>query len=369
MSLVAIDSSRSSARAAPIGVAQPKWVRSLKALLASGRHALREEWPNMVASHAFQMLLRAGGVALLLAVLLFVAVASQPDEDIRPARPARVARMAVSPVVSLARQPENLPLDSDFSVDEAALTWAHRLGSRGGPEIETPGILRFGSVRVAQSVAERVVQAAKSTDIDPALLMAIADKESSFSASAKASTSSASGLFQFVEKTWLKALKTFGWRYGRELEAAAIRGDDNLYVTPDKRQQILNLRNDPYLSAALAAEMLKKDGDKIAQRLGRSLTAGETYLIHFLGPEDAARFMEKKDAAPQSSAAELLPKPARANRPIFYEKLGGGRTKTRSVGEVHEAFEHMMGTRANRYQDVESRLPQGVAAYAEGRAR
>jgi hypothetical protein len=218
---------------------------------------------------------------------------------------------------------------------------------------------------VRQSIVERVVQAAKTTETDPALLMAIADKESSFSPSAKASTSSASGLFQFVEKTWLRAFKTFGWRYGRAEEAKAIGGgdEDEPRVAPQKRAQILNLRNDPYLSAVLAAEMLKKDGAKIAERLGRALTAGETYLIHFLGPEDAARFMKKMDEQPHASAAELLPKPARANKPIFFEQQGK-KLKDRSVSEVHEAFETMMGKRTSRYEGVETKLPAGVSAYA-----
>src|SRR5208283_4023715 len=99
---------------------------------------------------------------------------------------------------------------------------------------------------------------------------------------AKASTSSASGLFQFVEATWFKALRSFGWRYGHEQEAKAIQGDDNeMRVAPQKRAELLRLRNDPYLSAVLAAEMLKHDGEGIASRLGRPLTQGETYLIHF----------------------------------------------------------------------------------------
>ncbi|MCX7899437.1 MAG: hypothetical protein N2444_05050 [Methylocystis sp.] len=91
------------------------------------------------------------------------------------------------------------------------------------------------------------------------------------------------------------------------------------------------------------------------------LTAGETYLVHFLGPEDAARFITAAAADPSASAAAMFPKPARANRPIFYEDGGRGRT----LGEVHEAFEAMMGKRTSRYEDVKLKLPSGVAAYAE----
>ena len=131
-----------------------------------------------------------------------------------------------------------------------------------------------------------------------------------------------------------------------------------------QRAQILNLRNDPYLSAALAAEMLKKDSAKIADTIGRPLTPGETYLIHFLGPDDTERFMKAMVESPNMSAAALLPKPARANKPIFYEQQGR-RLKDRTVAEVHDAFETMMDKRTSRYGDVASKLPAGVTAYTD----
>jgi hypothetical protein len=332
---------------------------------------LRAAWPHARADWFFHAALRALVVAAVLAVVLVLALWAEIETPMKTAdKPARVARVNVapsSPFMTLTRRGDDFPLDSDFSLDQAALTWSHRLGARSarGDEADPPGTMRFGPVRVSRSIVERVVKAAKSTEIDPALLMAIADKESSFSPSAKASTSSASGLFQFIESTWLKALRTFGWRYGHEEIAKAIRGEEHApRVAPEKRAEILNLRNDPYLSAALAAEMLKHDGAKIVEMVGRALTAGETYLIHFLGPDDAARFIKKLDEEPQASAAQLLPRPARANRPIFYEQQGG-KMKDRSVQEVHAAFETMMGQRSSRYEGVERRLPEGAMAYSE----
>jgi hypothetical protein len=297
----------------------------------------------------------------LLAGVFVTAATGERTEGSKPTLSTPRFPRAPSPIPTLS-QDDSFPLDSDFSLDQAGLTWARRLAP--GDHGDQPGTMRFGAMRVQRSIVERVVKAARTTGSDPALLMSIADKESSFTSSAKASTSSASGLFQFVESTWLKALKSFGWRYGHEEEAKAIQGEDeHPVITPRKRAEILQLRDDPYLSAALAAEMLKRDGAKIAERLGRSLTAGETYLIHFLGPEDAERFMTKLDAEPEASAAQLLPKPAKANKTIFYERLGR-RMKDRSVSEVHEAFEHMMGSRVSRYQDVEDKLPPEAQAYA-----
>lgn len=321
---------------------------------------------NLLLDRACSPLLRALCVATLLSVVAVLAMTGERDDARRPERTARAARLrvAASPLTTLMKDAvddEETALDSDFSIEQAALTWSHRLDDDNFSE--TPGMMRFGSVKVQQSIVERVVKAAQTTEMDPALLMAIADKESNFSSTAKARTSSASGLFQFVEKTWLTALKNFGWRHGHG-DAAAIASDDAPRVNGQKRAQILNLRNDPYLSAVLAAEMLKKDSARIAEKIGRPLTSGETYLIHFLGPDDAERFMKTVDEAPHTSAAALLPKPARANRPIFYEQQGR-RLKVRSVQEVHEAFETMMDKRTSRYEDVAAKLPAGATAYAD----
>ncbi len=331
---------------------------------------LWEAWPAVCAHRAVRPLVRALAVSVAFTFLLIAALSFAPDDDTKMVdKPVHVmrSRVVAAPAVALrsgTKSGVDVPLDSDFSMDQAALTWSHRMHRAGyRDEVDLLGTLRFGPVRVESAIVEHVIEAAKIADMDPALLMAIADKESSFAPKAKSSTSSASGLFQFVEATWFKALRAFGWRHGHEQEAMAIQGDDKeMRVAPQKRAELLRLRNDPYLSAVLAAEMLKHDGEGIASRLGRPLTQGETYLIHFLGPEDAERFMKKMDDDPRASAAALLPKAAKANKPIFYERQGR-RMKGRSVREVHEAFEAMMDTRTSRYEDVEAKLPAGVSAY------
>lgn len=349
--------------------APPPLNRKAAPLLSKQRFGawLQAALPAFLFEHSCSLLLRACGVGVLLSILALLLVSAQKNESPRPERSARAGRLRIAPtpLTMLSQESDDdTALDSDFSLEQAALTWSHRLGQ--DDFADAPGVMRFGSVKVQQSIVERVVKAAQSTEMDPALLMAIADKESNFSSTAKAKTSSASGLFQFVEKTWLKAVKSFGGRYGHGEAADAIAGAENTpqSIAPHRRAQILNLRNDPYLSAALAAEMLKKDSAKIAEKIGRPLTPGETYLIHFLGPDDAARFMKTMEEAPHTSAAALLPKPARANRPIFYEQAGR-KMKVRTVSEVHEAFETMIGKRASRYEDVATKLPSGATAYAD----
>lgn len=229
-------------------------------------------------------------------------------------------------------------------------------------------LLVFGPMRIRRYLVEKIVRASRVTSVDPVLLMAIADKESSFKTEAQAQTSSASGLYQFIEKTWLGVVREFGPRYGLDKEAALIASGD----VGAQRARILDLRRDPYLSAVLAAEMLKRDSLRIAKRIGRNLTGGEVYLVHFLGPDGAERMIDEITRKPDTVAADLLPKPAAANKPIFYGTGSDGGSKGLSVAEVRSKFETMISLRLDRYRSVKTvSVPTGpetqVAPAAAGR--
>ena len=232
-------------------------------------------------------------------------------------------------------------------------------------------ILEFGPMKIRRHIVQTIVKAAQAVQTDPVLLMAVADKESSFITAVQAKTSSATGLFQFIERTWLGVVRDFGEKYGLVQEAALVTQDGNgkpVIADGAERARVLDMRRDPYLSALLAGEMLKRDAARIAQTIGRELSLGEVYLAHFLGPNDAQDFLSKVEDKPSAAAAALLPGPARANRTIFFaaHAARGRRAKkatSLSVAQVHEKFEAMMNTRGDRYRDVES--VAGVMAYAD----
>jgi hypothetical protein len=211
-------------------------------------------------------------------------------------------------------------------------------------------------MRIRRYLVEKIVRAGRLTATDPVLLMAIADKESAFRTEVQAATSSASGLFQFIEKTWLGVVREFGARHGLDKEADLLSRTEN---GGGERARILDLRRDPYLSAVLAAEMLKRDSLRIQKRLGRPLTGGEVYLVHFLGPDGAERMIDTINRKPDMVAADLLPRPAAANRPIFYGSDTSGGAKSLSVSEVRSKFETMISVRLDRYKTVHNPTPEG----------
>ncbi|MGA0595989.1 transglycosylase SLT domain-containing protein [Enterovirga sp. CN4-39] len=219
---------------------------------------------------------------------------------------------------------------------------------------EVEEYLRFGSRELPRRLVETIVKAALATDVDPIYLMALADKESSFRTEVKASTSSAEGLFQFIERTWLETVRTFGAKHGLAAEAAMVDTvDDRPSIADDaERTRILNLRREPYIAAVMAAEMLRRDAALIGLKIGRELTPTEMYLAHFLGLDGATRFIAMKTAKKAQSATAAFPAAARANAAIFFEKGKKGRRKGLSVREVYAKIDSMIDARLEIFRPV-----------------
>ncbi len=203
------------------------------------------------------------------------------------------------------------------------------------------------------SVVGSIREAARATNIDFALLMAQAQQESGFKADVRASSSSATGLFQFIDATWLDMVRQFGAKYGIGGLATAIASDSSgraVVADPATRQRILDLRNNPRLYAALAAEYARLNKQGIEQALGRPASNAEVYLAHFLGANGAITFLRSVDGAHgQSSAAALLPDAAAANRSVFYDTHTG---RPRTVGEVYRFFGDRIDAQVRQFADA-----------------
>ncbi|GJE32619.1 transglycosylase SLT domain-containing protein [Methylobacterium oxalidis] len=219
-------------------------------------------------------------------------------------------------------------------------------------------VLRFGEMSVPRHIVETILRASAEAGVDPVYMMALADKESSFSTKAKAATSSAEGLFQFLSATWLEMIRDFGARYGYEEEAAAVtgRGAAITVAGDGMRERVLRLRRDPYVACLMAAELIKRDRARIEARIGRDLKTSELYLAHFFGTSSAGRFLALSAEQPGKMAAKEFRSAARANRSLFTEKSGKGR-RGLTVAEVYERIDDMIDRRLNQYE--------GVAALAE----
>jgi hypothetical protein len=160
-------------------------------------------------------------------------------------------------------------------------------------------------------------------------LLKTAMRESGLNAGATARTSSATGLFQFIEQTWLELMKEEGPRLGLGAQAAQIeeRTDGTYHVAdPAARREILALRKDPQIASAMAGEFTRRNTEYLTAALGRAPTEGELYIAHFLGAGGATRLIRTAAENPNASAADLFPAQAASNRVIFYKRSGAERT-------------------------------------------
>jgi len=164
-----------------------------------------------------------------------------------------------------------------------------------------------------EAVHAAIRRAADATGVNFSLLVETARRESAFNANARAGTSSATGLFQFIESTWLDMVRRHGAQHGLGAQAQALAQGANA----ETRREILALRTDPELSARMAAELARENAQALQSRIGRPPSAGELYAAHVLGSGGAARLIEAA-ANGADSAAAIFPREAAANRGLFY---------------------------------------------------
>jgi transglycosylase-like protein with SLT domain len=211
--------------------------------------------------------------------------------------------------------------------------------------IGTQGSAVIGAIR----------NAARATGANFQYLLATAQVESGLNPTAAVSSSSAKGLFQFIDQTWLTTLKEQGpaLGYGRYADAIT-KTSSGRYEVADAtmRREIMALRDDPAANAAMAGAFTQQNAAQLTQQIGRTPTEGELYIAHFLGAGGAAQLINAASQNPDATAAGVFPGAAKANPSIFYDKQG----HPRSLSGVYHVL-------VARY-DVARAAPSGAAASA-----
>lgn len=187
-------------------------------------------------------------------------------------------------------------------------------------------------------IIQAVEKASARTGVDFAFLMNKASTESSFNPTAKAKTSSATGLFQFIESTWLNMIKNHGEKYGLGKYADKICVDENgkaCVADSATRSEILNLRKNPEISALMAGEFSAENKCYLEDRVQGDVGSTELYMAHFMGAGAAAKFLNCRAANPDAKAAALFPTAAKANKNVFYDRATG---RPRTLDEIYQNF-------------------------------
>ncbi|RDV05359.1 transglycosylase SLT domain-containing protein [Undibacter mobilis] len=206
---------------------------------------------------------------------------------------------------------------------------------------------------VAPHISGAISKAAESTGISFQYLLTTARIESSLNPQAQAATSSAKGLYQFIDQTWLATVKQDGASLGLGQYADAItRTASGRYevADPAMRSEILKQRTDPAMSAMMAGALARTNAEYLTAVTGKVPTEGELYTAHFLGPDGAGRLINAVNSRGNANAAAMFPAAAAANRPIFYNRDGSARTVTEVYDRLTAKFDN---TRLALVQNVD----------------
>jgi len=193
------------------------------------------------------------------------------------------------------------------------------------------------TVSIQPRIEAALARASKATGVDFKYLVDTAVRESNLKTSAKSKSSSATGLFQFIDETWLSTLQEFGPKFGLQRYSDAIErtaSGRHFVSSPARSREILALRTNPEISAMMAGAYAGKSAAYLKELLGRNPRQGEVYIAHFLGIKGGGELVAAASQKPDVSAAGMFPGAAKANPSIFYDNRG----RARSVREVYSVL-------------------------------
>ncbi len=242
-----------------------------------------------------------------------IKVADAAGNEDRPDGSAKqeVTKQASGNVVDIATA-----RDKTKSVQEVTTPWTNE------PESKLSSATQPGSTKPAKADNVDDIKAiidtqAKKAGIDPNLLKVIAATESGLNPKAQAASTSASGLMQFVDRTWREQLGLTAKKYG---------------ISPDASP------TDPEAAALVGAEYVKGNMKAISS-VKPVPNATDVYLAHFLGAGGAKHFFSADQASP---AANTMQEAASRNRSVFFDKSG----RALSFAEIYKNTENKLKTKA-----------------------
>lgn len=189
-------------------------------------------------------------------------------------------------------------------------------------------------------VKDLFAQVSKVIGVDPGILARMAYQESKFDNNAGAATSSAKGMFQFIDSTWADYARKLSTKFG-------IQG--------------ANIRN-PVHNALAGAMFLKDNLEAIKSEVKSAnlpLDTTAAYSAHFMGTGGAKKFFKAIAANPDTPISQVLEgKALTANRSLAERKGGGWKT----VAEFYNTLREKMENRQSAEFEKESRQLAGATA-------
>lgn len=180
-----------------------------------------------------------------------------------------------------------------------------------------------------EEIQSVISSAAQRLGVDSNYLNNLAYAESSYDPNAKASSSSAGGLFQFIDDTWLATVRKHGDLAGLDTENMS-------------RNQLLSLKFDPTINSLMGAAYAADNQRELESFLDRDIRPADLYAMHFMGRTGGKNFIANYEAEPDALAIRhVSDRVASANPNIFYR--GGDTSKPRTMREVYSLLGYKVG--------------------------
>lgn len=161
--------------------------------------------------------------------------------------------------------------------------------------------IKLGKYVIRSDVYQAIKNASEKYNVPFEYMLAIAAKESSFNPDAKSKTSSATGLYQFIKKTW-----------------------DGMW----QDVKIIPSPTDPIANSDACARYVKEIQNKL-----KTNDYALLYLGHFLGPNTAFKFMKQMEQDPNQSINSIVSKQQiDSNTSVFYHS----KNDLKTIQEIYE---------------------------------
>ncbi len=216
------------------------------------------------------------------------------------------------------------------------------------------------------SLIDDIYQASIATHIDFELLLITAMIESDLGRVTKSSTSSARGIFQYIEPTWLVLIKRYGARIGQKNYASAITINTESYLpeitdaSQFTKKDILSLRDNTKIAALIKANQLKDEAKIVAKyKAGQRINATDHYIVHMLGLSQARTFYTLLKNESSNILANLNNKgfkeAIRLNPTFFYN----AQNKALSAAEAYTQFHRKISQQYKRLHTISEKYGNG----------
>lgn len=240
-------------------------------------------------------------------------------------------QVTIAAAAANCREPDGSPGVAPDEADKLARrVYAHlscsaaplppRQRSWGGPRPPRPIRRSAQPLQPPLDIEAAIERGAEVTGVSPDYLRRTAIAESGLRSAISAEASSAQGLYQFLEGTWLATVHRYGSGLGlsRAVSAIEIDASGHARVTdPNARADILALRTDPLISTALAGMLTRENAARLAASGLGAVDDGSLYAAHVLGARGAAILYGRLLHRPQDRAARSFAAAAYSNPALF----------------------------------------------------